>query len=268
MTISSNLPTLHVPARILSRGVLKSRVWLARCTCGAEGPTVTDPGLAEQALVDDHGCTEPAGCYVCGHVEPQSDRWPTSWRRYWYQEVDGEWVVRCRRASCGQQQLGLVAAAEQATEAIAAWGEDFDPLRDGSGTSQAFEVSLQAPYEGIVDDGGVTSATMNFQFARMNSPRSWAEITTSARDRRALVAGAVGLYALLDVASHSVRHWVLAARRAGATWDELADAIEFGDGEEYRLHFIKAEVEGFDWPLPIDGSVLGPLLGPDGGDAE
>lgn len=264
MTIPSNLPTLHIPARIVSRGALESRVWLARCTCGVEGPPVTDPDLAEQALVNEHGWTEPVGCYVCGYVEPPSDRWPTPWRRYWLEEVGGEWIVRCRRGSCRQQQLGLMASVEQTTEAIADWGDDFDPLRDGNGTNQAFEVSLQAPYERMVDDGGVTSAIMNFQFARMSSPRSWTEITTSARDRRALVAGVVSLYALLDVAGHSVRHWVLSARRAGATWDEIADAIEFGAGEEFRQHFIKAEVEHFDWPLPADGPVLGPLLGPDG----
>lgn len=94
---------------------------------------------------------------------------------------------------------------------------------------------------------------MNLLYARMKMPRRWVEITTSAHDRQALLAGVAALHALSYAASSSIRHWVLSARRAGATWQEIAAAIDFGTGEDYRRHFIDNEVKGYDWPLPLDG---------------
>lgn len=263
----SDLSGLHLPIRELrSRGVLEDRVWWAVCTCGTEGPAVKEPGLATPALVEEHGWTEPAGCYVCGHVEPANGKWRQPWQRFVVTQIDGEWGVLCRRTSCRRQQLGLVAAAEEAATAAGVWdGEDFDPLRDDGERAPHFEVSLQTDFDDVLNSG-LTSAVMNLLYARMNMPRSWVEITTSAHDRQALLAGVAALHAVSYTAGSSVRHWVLSARRAGATWHEIAAAIDFGTGEEFRRHFIDKEVEGYDWPLPLDGPVLGSLLAADVGD--
>lgn len=235
---------LHFPTRMAKT---KDSRWQARCACGQDAPVADEATEAEEALAETHGVQEPAtGCALCGRFDPVENypgnpvyRYP--WQRYRaVVSPSGGWEYVCSdQGACRQRCLG----AEQSALIGEPWME-LDPA------PWDFTVSLDATLDDV--DFDLDKAIAMYRLAHSASPRDWQSITTSAGDQRALAARAVALSGLFMVAD-SWRHYaILCARRAGVTWEHLANLLDT-DAEDLRDD-VSQWYRLRDWPWTLENT--------------
>lgn len=242
---TSSMP-VHIPLERVTRRKKHddgTSLVSARCSCGHWGPYDLD---AVNALVREHGATEPIACAECGHVTPLNPASPAAWRAPWrrYQPIEGEdgtWRYACAdRAACHQRQL---APADEDRD---------DPLAAVIGGCSTFTVSLDLSGD-WARTAHLAEAVANFQHVRATSPRRWDQIGPD--DRRVLTALVSAVAAIEEALETAKLYAVLPALKAGATWHDLAAATGDWSADECRADYL-ARVKSLDWPEEHDDEIL------------
>ena len=186
------------------------------------------------------------------------------------------WSYVCRSThECRQRQLAT--AAEDPIPA-----EPVDPLAWIDPRPDRLQVSFDVSYESFARDPDLDSAIALLQMARARGPRSWPSVTATPTSRHALLAAITAATALKDAASQAREIYMLAARKAGASWDELVAAGWYSAGRpgtpdrEQLRSWLTDRTQRYEWldtdvPDPSGPAVwheLQRLLDADADDAE
>ncbi|MCW2539414.1 MAG: hypothetical protein JWN95_1139 [Frankiales bacterium] len=233
-----------------------------QCSCGFYGrpvPYVTDPD-PRTVLAREHGVSTPAGCAKCGAFTPPRrdepvDERDAPWRRYDVIRVEGTWSYVCTDEQiCEQRQRGD-AISSVLTEAD-------DPMQWADGQPSHLETTLDVSGESL-HGATMREALAHYELAHNSSPRRWREISSSPADRRVLLALVSSSTALTAAAAAASWYYTLAARKTGATWDDLAAATGYQSGEECCARFTQEPVIDLDDVVDPLGSELLALTFPD-----
>jgi hypothetical protein len=235
-----------------------------RCACGVYGravPFVATPD-PRMVLAREHGAPEPAGCAVCGTATPpprrpsdEGDPRDAPWQRYRVIELDGAWGYVCTDEHVCRQRLRAQANGEDPDQ-----GED--PLQWADGQPDHIDTTLDISADSL-HGATMREALAHYELARASSPRRWREISQSPADRRALLALVTSASTLAATASDAAWYYILAARKAGASWTDLAAATGQPTAQECRADFCRSRIIDFadvDDPL---GRELDTLAQPD-----
>lgn len=157
------------------------------------------------------------------------------------------WSYVCRSThECRQRQLAT--AAEDPIPA-----EPVDPLAWIDPRPDRLQVSFDVSYESFARDPDLDSAIALLQMARARGPRSWPSVTATPTSRHALLAAITAATALKDAASQAREIYMLAARKAGASWDELVAAGWYSAGRpgtpdrEQLRSWLTDRTQRYEW---------------------
>lgn len=106
-------------------------------------------------------------------------------------------------------------------------------------------VNLNNPNAGV-PEYDLRSAITFHDIARDHAPRRWSDITNSSDDQHACAAMVTALSNIETAAQESTWHWILAARQAGVTWQDIAHAAGDVDIDSLRAAIID-HVAFTDW---------------------
>ena len=92
----------------------------------------------------------------------------------------------------------------------------------------------------------IAESIAHYQIARARSPRSWKDIGSG--DQHGLTALVTAVEALYEAASDARRHVVVAAWKAGVSWQDLAYATGRDDAASFREWYLREMDQSYDWP--------------------